>query len=127
MRKLYLLVKKKVSNFYWMNNMLEEFISIALQAFTDAHGDVDKFELQLRRKLMVYNTGVVSTAPVTPQVASTTIVTPEFEKIVNSFDVNDPVFKELENVDINSLNDEDIFALAQKMGLMVKPEDAVNE
>lgn len=110
-----------------MNNMLEEFISVALQAFTDANGDVDKFELQLRRKLMVYNTGVASAAPVAPQVTPTSMVTPEFEKIVNTFDVNDPVFKELENVDINSLSDEDILALAQKMGLMVKPEDLTNE
>jgi len=107
--------------------MLEEFISVALQAFADANGDVDKFELQLRRKLMVYNTGVASAAPVTPQFTPTSMVTPEFEKIVNAFDVNDPVFKELENIDVNNMSDADIFALAQKMGLMVQPENLTDE
>lgn len=110
-----------------MNNMLEEFISVALQAFVDANGDADKFELQLRRKLMVYNTGVASAAPVTPQTIPNSVVTPQFEKIVNTFDVNDPIFKELENVDVNSLSDDAILELAQKMGLMVKPEDLTNE
>jgi hypothetical protein len=107
--------------------MLEEFISVALQAFTDANGDVDKFELQLRRKLMAYNTGVASAAPVTPQVTPNSAITPQFEKIVNAFDVNDPIFKELENVDVNNMSDDDIFALAQKMGLLVQPENLTNE
>ena len=103
--------------------MLEEFISVALEAFTNANGNADKFELELRRKLMVYNTGVASVAPVTPQVITNSVVTPEFEKVVNSLDVNDPIFQELENVDVNSLSDEDILALARKMGLMTTPEE----
>jgi hypothetical protein len=103
--------------------MLEEFISVALEAFSNANGDVDKFELQLRRKLMVYNTGVASAAPVTPQAITNSIVTPEFEKVVNSLDVNDPIFQELENVDVNSLSDEDILALARKMGLMTNSQE----
>ena len=38
--------------------MLEDFINIALTAFTEVTGDIDKFELQLRRKLMSYNVPV---------------------------------------------------------------------
>ena len=44
--------------------MLEEFVSIALEAFANANGEVDKFELHLRRKLMSFNI-------VTPQVVNT--------------------------------------------------------
>jgi len=106
-----------------MNNMLEEFISVALEAFTNANGDVDKFELQLRRKLMVYNTGAASAASVTPNTVSNSVVTPKFENVVSALDVNDPIFKELENIDVNSLSDDDILALAQKIGLMVTPEE----
>jgi hypothetical protein len=103
--------------------MLEEFISVALEAFTNANGDVDKFELQLRRKLMVYNTGVTSVASVTPSSVSNNIVTPKFESVVNALDVNDPIFKELENIDVNNMSDEDILALARKMGLMTTSQE----
>jgi hypothetical protein len=108
--------------------MLEEFISVALEAFSSANGDVDKFELQLRRKLMVYNTGVNTfTTDTQSQVNTSTIVTPEFERVVNSLDVNDPIFQELENVDVNNMSDEDILALAKKMGLMVNPNQTTDE
>ncbi len=108
--------------------MLEEFISVALEAFNNANGNVDKFELELRRKLMVYNTGVTPVAPVTPpQTIANTIVTPQFEAVVNSLDVNDPIFQELENVDVNNMSDEDILALARKMGLMVNPNETTDE
>jgi hypothetical protein len=108
--------------------MLEEFISVALEAFSNANGDVDKFELQLRRKLMVYNTGVTPVAPVAPpQAITNSIVTPQFEQVVNSLDVNDPIFQELENMDINNMNDDEILALARKMGLMVNPNETTNE
>jgi hypothetical protein len=107
--------------------MLEEFISVALEAFGNANGDVDKFELQLRRKLMAYNTGVTSVAPVTPQAITNTIVTPQFENVVNSLDVNNPIFKELENIDVNNMSDEDIFTFARKMGLMVNPTETTDE
>lgn len=99
--------------------MLEEFISVALEAFINANGDADKFELQLRRKLMVYNSSI----PVANKTTQNSIISPQFEQVVNSFDVNDPIFNELENVDINSMSDEDIMALAQKMGLMIKSEE----
>jgi hypothetical protein len=108
--------------------MLEEFISIALEAFTNANGDVDKFELQLRRKLMVYNTGVTTVTPGIPDPTITNaIVTPHFEKIVNALDVNNPIFQELENIDVNNLSDQDILELAKKMGLMVNPNEIIDE
>jgi hypothetical protein len=108
--------------------MLEEFISIALEAFTNANGDVDKFELQLRRKLMVYNTGVTTVTPGIPAPTITNaIVTPHFEKIVNALDVNNPIFQELENIDVNNLSDQDILELAKKMGLMVNPNEIIDE
>jgi hypothetical protein len=97
--------------------MLEEFISVALEAFNNANGNVDKFELELRRKLMVYNNLL------TPQKVQNTSVTPKFEQVVNSLDINDPIFKELENMDINSMNDEQIMAIAQKMGLMTNSQE----
>ena len=97
--------------------MLEEFISVALEAFINANGDVDKFELQLRRKLMSYNTVV------TPQVVNTPVVAPQLDNIVSTITPTDEIFKELENVDINSLNDEQILALAAKMGLTDTAEE----
>ena len=97
--------------------MLEEFISVALEAFTNANGDVDKFELQLRRKLMSYNTVI------TPQVVNTPVVAPQLDNIVSTITPTDEIFKELEGVDINSLNDEQILALAAKMGLTDTAEE----
>lgn len=100
--------------------MLEEFITVALEAFTNANGDVDKFELQLRRKLMTYNTVTVGT----PQVAIPQPVgVSQVDNAISSLDVNDPIFNELENLDINSMGDEEILALAQKMGLMSKLDE----
>lgn len=100
--------------------MLEEFITVALEAFTNANGDIDKFELQLRRKLMTYNTAIAST----PQVAIPQPVgVSQVDNAISSLDVNDPIFNELENIDINSMGDEEILALAQKMGLMSKLDE----
>ena len=96
--------------------MLEEFISVALEAFTNANGDVDKFELQLRRKLMTYNNAI-------PQVVNTPVVSPKLDSVLGSLNVNDSIFNELEGLDINSMKDDEILALAQKMGLMTTPEE----
>jgi hypothetical protein len=96
--------------------MLEEFITVALEAFTDANGDVDKFELRLRRKLMSYNTTI-------PQVAKPPVASSPVDNIVSSIAPDDEIFKELEGVDINSLNDEQILALAAKMGLTDTTEE----
>lgn len=97
--------------------MLEEFITVALEAFANANGDVDKFELQLRRKLMSYNTVIA------PQVVKTPVVAPQLDNLVSTITPNDEIFKQLEGVDINSLNDEQILALAEKMGLTDAPEE----
>ena len=94
--------------------MLEDFIAVALEAFANANGDADKFELQLRRKLM-------STNSVMPQVVNTPVVSQNIDSVISSFNVNDEFFNQLQNVDINSLNDQEILALAQKMGLMTNP------
>lgn len=100
--------------------MLEEFITVALQAFIDAGGDVDKFELQLRRKLMVYNSAIT---PITnKQTTNSSIITPKFENLVDSFDIDDPIFKELENIDVNNLSDDDVMKIANKMGLVLDTE-----
>jgi len=101
--------------------MLEEFISVALEAFTSANGDADKFELQLRRKLMTYNTMIPQT--VTPSVVSPSSTPQSVDNIVSSFTPNDEIFKELEGVDINTLDDNQILALAAKLGLTDKQEE----
>jgi len=100
--------------------MLEEFVSIALEAFANANGDVDKFELHLRRKLMSFNI-------VTPQVVNTPVVSPNLDNVLDSLNASDPIFNELENIDINNLNDDEILKLAQKMGLMTNPNELGNE
>ncbi len=100
-----------------MSNMLEEFISVALEAFTNANGDIDKFELQLRRKLMVYNTTVATQQP---SIKTTIPPIPlnQVEKAITSMNENDPIFTELENLDVNNMSDEDVLALARRMGIM---------
>jgi len=95
-----------------MNNMLEEFVTVALEAFNDANGDIDKFELKLRRKLMTYTVAL----PQQP-VPNTPAISTKLDNIVASVTPDNDIFKELENVDLNSLNDEQILALAEKMGL----------
>lgn len=97
--------------------MLEEFISVALEAFTNANGDVDKFELQLRRKLMTYNVATQQVAVQQPVDVS------RVDKAISSLDVTDPIFNELENIDINNMGDDEILMLAQKMGLMTKLDE----
>lgn len=96
--------------------MLEEFISVAIEAFTNANGDIDKFELQLRRKLMTYNV-------MTPQVVNTPVVSPQLDNVLSSLNVNDEIFKELEDLDLTNMKDDEILALAQKMGLMTQTEE----
>jgi hypothetical protein len=101
--------------------MLEEFISIALEAFTNASGDVDKFELQLRRKLMSYNNVM------TPQVAISQPVVPVPFEANLSVTANDPILQELEGLDINAMDDNEIIALAQKLGFMNSTAESNDE
>lgn len=97
--------------------MIEEFINIALEAFTNSNGDIDKFELKLRRNLM--GSASLQTQQVVEQIPR---VSPDFEKVVDSFNINDPIFSQLENVDINSLSDEEVMQLAQRLGLMTNQQ-----
>jgi len=100
-----------------MSNMLEEFITVALEAFTNANGDVDKFELQLRRKLMSYSTTIPQTATRASNVTPA-INVQKVDTAVSSMDFNDPIFKELENIDVHNMTDEDVLNLARRMGVM---------
>ena len=100
--------------------MLEEFISVALEAFINANGDVDKFELQLRRKLMTYNS--ILQQSTSPMVSTQTVVPPiqieQVEKAFTNMSDNDPIFAELENLDVSTMTDEDVIAFARRLGLM---------
>lgn len=100
--------------------MLEEFISVALEAFINANGDVDKFELQLRRKLMTYNS--ILQQSTSPMVSTQTVVPPiqieQVEKAFTNMSDNDPIFSELENLDVSTMTDEDVIAFARRLGLM---------
>jgi hypothetical protein len=104
--------------------MLEEFISVALEAFTNANGDVDKFELQLRRKLMVYNTNVTPQKPAgtIPPLAITQV-----EKAITSLNENDPIFAELETLDVHNMSDEDILSFARRLGIIGNTEENQQE
>jgi hypothetical protein len=100
--------------------MLEEFISVALEAFINANGDVDKFELQLRRKLMAYNTSITQQKPnsIVPPLAITQV-----EKAITSLNDTDPIFTELENLDVSSMSDEDIIEFARRLGVIGSTEE----
>jgi hypothetical protein len=101
--------------------MLEEFIKVALEAFTDANGDVDKFELQLRRKLMTYNTATLQQA-MNPISTANTIIPPiaiqQVENVISGMTDNDPLFAELENLDVSTMTDEDVLEFARRLGMM---------
>ena len=103
--------------------MLEEFIAVALEAFTNASGDIDKFELQLRRKLMSYNSNAMLTAP---QVVQQPVVPVQFPSVMPTLDIDDSIFAELENVDISQLNDEQILDLAKRMGFMTTIDESTS-
>ena len=96
--------------------MLEEFITTAIEAFTNSNGDVDKFELQLRRKLMTYNSQIPQISPKVPNISPINIQ--NVDSAVSSMDFNDPIFRELENMDIHNMTDEDVLNLARRMGIM---------
>lgn len=103
-----------------MSNILEEYINTALEAFTNANGDIDKFELQLRRKMMSINLPFMAPTQM-PTVNS--MISPNFDQVINQLDINDPIFKELEDADIENMDDEKIFEIARKMGLMMAPQN----
>lgn len=108
-----------------MNNMLEEFISVAIEAFINANGDADKFELQLRRKLMTYT----STANVIPQVTTAIpqVGISQVEKALTNISETDPIFSELENLDVHNMSDEDVIEFARRLGIMGTEEASLLE
>jgi hypothetical protein len=104
-----------------MNNMLEEFITVALEAFTNASGDVDKFELQLRRKLMTYtstNPGIIPQ----PRTAIPQVGIAQVEKAMTNISQSDPIFSELEQLDVHNMTDEDVLEFAKRLGIMGNDE-----
>ena len=84
---------------------MEEFVSVALDAFTNANGDIDKFELYLRRNIM--STQVQ--APIT----SNTLPSPE------QIDMTPEMAEELAQLDLDNMSDDDIIEYARKFGLSI--------
>lgn len=84
---------------------MEEFVSVALDAFTNAHGDIDKFELYLRRNIM-------SIQAQTPTMV-TTLPSPE------EISMTPEMAEELAQLDLDNMSDEDIMTYARKLGLSI--------
>lgn len=85
--------------------MMEEFVSVALDAFTNANGDIDKFELYLRRNVMsmqVQSPTTINTLPSPEQID----MTPEMAE-------------ELAQLDLDNMSDDDIIEYARKFGLSI--------
>lgn len=82
---------------------MEQFIVSAIEAFTQANGDVDKFELQLRRSLM--NQQSLIPTPVEP------VITP-------NFDLTPEMAEELAAVNLDDMSDEEVLQYAKRMGLI---------
>ena len=85
--------------------MLEEFVSGALDAFTNANGDIDKFELYLRRNVM----SMQVQAPTTIN----TLPSPE------QIDMTPEMAEELAQLDLDNMSDDDIIEYARKFGLSI--------
>lgn len=79
---------------------MEEFIISAIEAFTQANGSVDKFELLLRRKVM--NT---QPTPVEPMLTSDFELTPEMAQ-------------ELMSVNLEDMSDDEVLQYAKRMGFV---------
>jgi len=85
--------------------MMEEFVSVALDAFTNANGDIDKFELYLRRNVM----SMQVQAPTTIN----TLPSPE------QIDMTPEMAEELAQLDLDNMSDDDIIEYARKFGLSI--------
>ena len=85
--------------------MMEEFVSVALDAFTNANGDIDKFELYLRRNVM----SMQVQAPTTIN----TLPSPE------QIDLTPEMAEELAQLDLDNMSDDDIIEYARKFGLSI--------
>lgn len=84
---------------------MEEFVSVALDAFTNANGDIDKFELYLRRNVM----SMQVQAPTTIN----TLPSPE------QIDMTPEMAEELAQLDLDNMSDDDIIEYARKFGLSI--------
>jgi hypothetical protein len=85
--------------------MMEEFVSVALDAFTNANGDIDKFELYLRRNIMSMQV----------QAPTTSNTLPSTEQI----DMTPEMAEELAQLDLDNMSDDDIIEYARKFGLSI--------
>ena len=85
--------------------MMEEFVSVALDAFTNANGDIDKFELYLRRNII----SMQVQAPTTIN----TLPSPE------QIDMTPEMAEELAQLDLDNMSDDDIIEYARKFGLSI--------
>jgi hypothetical protein len=85
--------------------MMEEFVSVALDAFTNANGDIDKFELYLRRNVMSMQV----------QAPTTSNTLPSTEQI----DMTPEMAEELAQLDLDNMSDDDIIEYARKFGLSI--------
>jgi len=85
--------------------MMEEFVSIALDAFTNANGDIDKFELYLRRNVMSMQV----------QAPTTSNTLPSTEQL----DMTPEMAEELAQLDLDNMSDDDIIEYARKFGLSI--------
>lgn len=84
---------------------MEEFVSIALDAFTNANGDIDKFELYLRRNVMSMQV----------QAPTTSNTLPSTEQL----DMTPEMAEELAQLDLDNMSDDDIIEYARKFGLSI--------
>ena len=84
---------------------MEEFVSVALDAFTNANGDIDKFELYLRRNVM----SMQVQAPTTIN----TLPSPE------QIDMTPEMAEELAQLELDNMSDDDIIEYARKFGLSI--------
>ena len=84
---------------------MEEFVSVALDAFTNANGDIDKFELYLRRNIMSMQV----------QAPTTSNTLPSTEQI----DMTPEMAEELAQLDLDNMSDDDIIEYARKFGLSI--------
>lgn len=109
--------------------MQEEFVNIAMDAFKEASGDTDKFELYIRRKVMSMKTIITPQTQVdaykVPQmnaIAQSNIpsfVSPnQVDSFIQSLDPNNPLLNELASMDVSRMSDNEVLSLAQKMGFL---------
>ena len=84
---------------------MEEFVSVALDAFTNANGDIDKFELYLRRNVMSMQV----------QAPTTSNTIPSTEQL----DMTPEMAEELAQLDLDNMSDDDIIEYARKFGLSI--------